>query len=177
MELATGKRNWRKLMGGAERFWENDAFSLAMNPLSQQRIITHLNTVVSSWDNLFYARPHSPWPLSLLPRGEGETLPASGQRGGALVHVVNGFGAGIPQSRGWKTAVSKASRKHVSEMPSHIASPSSALRAPSPPVGAKGCIGRREPMNGLVCSRTIFSTEQLESLPYGGAGAVLPTGF
>jgi len=29
----------------------------------------------------------------------------------------------------------------------------------------------------LVCSRTIFSTEQLESLPYGGAGAVLPTGF
>ena len=81
-------------MGGAERFWENDAFSLAMNPLSQQRVITPLNTVVSSWDNMFYARPHSPWPLSLLPQGEGETLPASGQRGGALVHVVNGFGAG-----------------------------------------------------------------------------------
>ena len=73
-------------MGGAERFWENDAFSLAMNPLSQQRVITPLNTVVSSWDNMFYARPHSPWPLSLLPRGEGETLPASRQRGRGLVH-------------------------------------------------------------------------------------------
>jgi hypothetical protein len=44
-------------------------------------------------------------------------------------------------------------------------------------MGAKEFIGRREPMNGSVCSGTIFSIKQLESQPYVEAGAVLRTGF
>jgi hypothetical protein len=36
----------------------------------------HRNAGGSAWYNSFYAHPHSPWPLSLLPRGEGEMVPA-----------------------------------------------------------------------------------------------------
>ena len=57
---------------GLERGWEvGRVFSLGMNLLCDWRVIRHLNADVSYWDNEFYARPHSPWPLSLLPRGEG----------------------------------------------------------------------------------------------------------
>src|SRR5450756_472813 len=57
-----------------------------MNRLSQTGVITSLNTDESPWNNLFYAHPHLPWPLSLLPRGEGEMVAASWQKGGVLVH-------------------------------------------------------------------------------------------
>ena len=58
---------------------------LPMNPLSQTGAITSLNAGESSWNNLFYAHPH-PCPL---PRGEGETVAAPGQKGGGLVHGGN----------------------------------------------------------------------------------------
>jgi len=45
-------------------------------PVSQMGVITHLKAGESSWDNWFYAHPHPPWPLSLLPRGEGESVAA-----------------------------------------------------------------------------------------------------
>ena len=57
---------------GLERGLEvGRVFSHGMNLLCDWRVIRHLNADVSYWDNEFYARPHSPWPLSLLPRGEG----------------------------------------------------------------------------------------------------------
>src|SRR5450756_635550 len=45
---------------------------LTMNPMRQTAVITSRKAGESSWNNLFYAHPHGP-----LPRGEGETLPAS----------------------------------------------------------------------------------------------------
>src|SRR5450756_973032 len=56
-----------------------------MNLLSQTGIITSLNAGESPWNNWFYAHPH-PGPL---PRGEGETVAASWQKGGVLVHGCN----------------------------------------------------------------------------------------
>jgi hypothetical protein len=43
----------------------------------------------SFWNNWFYAHPHSPWPLSLLPRGEGESVAASWHKQSVLVHGVD----------------------------------------------------------------------------------------
>jgi len=47
-----------------------------MNLLRQRGAITSLKAGESSWNNLFYARPH-PGPL---PRGEGETVAAFWQK-------------------------------------------------------------------------------------------------
>jgi len=60
--------------------WLDRTFSPTMNRRCDRRVIMHPNTDASSWDDAFYAHPHPP--------GERETLPASRQRGRALVHGV-----------------------------------------------------------------------------------------
>src|SRR5450756_1947338 len=61
---------------------------LSMNQLSQTGVIMNFKAGESSWNKMFYAHPH-PGPL---PRGEGETVAASGQKCSALVH---GYNAGM----------------------------------------------------------------------------------